>query len=211
MKQCGFCNGAGVSWYPIADGVQAACRVCHGTKLVLGVEYTTDSIFASDADALVCPVNTVGVMGAGLAKAFDQRYPGAALTYYLCCETNRLEIGAVLVAHDPKLASGRVIVFFPTKQDWRKPSRPEYIEAGLRSFANAVGEGKCLVRSVSFPQLGCGRGGLDWERHVKPLMEQYLAPLPIRVLIHQVIRNQRPNHQARSMKSQARYPIAKTS
>ena len=132
MKQCGFCNGAGVSWYPIADGVQAACRVCHGTKLVLGVEYTTDSIFASDADALVCPVNTVGVMGAGLAKAFDQRYPGAALTYYLCCETNRLEIGAVLVAHDPKLASGRVIVFFPTKQDWRKPSRPEYIEAGLR-------------------------------------------------------------------------------
>ncbi len=40
------------------------------------------------------------------------------------------------------------------------------------------------MRSVSFPMLSAGLGGLDWEREVCPLLEQYLDPLPVPVYIH---------------------------
>jgi hypothetical protein len=40
------------------------------------------------------------------------------------------------------------------------------------------------ITSVSFPQLGCGNGGLNWEDEVRPLMEKYLKDLPIDIFIH---------------------------
>jgi O-acetyl-ADP-ribose deacetylase (regulator of RNase III) len=69
-----------------------------------------------------------------------------------------------------------------TKKHWRQPSRVEYIEAGLHKFVEHYGE--YGISSVSFPQLGCGHGGLDWESQVQPLMERYLHDLPIPVYIH---------------------------
>ena len=54
----------------------------------------TDSIFESGAEALVCPVNCVGVMGAGLAKEFKERFPEITHSYnYSCLVTKSLRIG----------------------------------------------------------------------------------------------------------------------
>jgi O-acetyl-ADP-ribose deacetylase (regulator of RNase III) len=74
------------------------------------------------------------------------------------------------------------ILNFPTKRHWRQRSRLDPIEAGLKTFVYGYDEEQLL--SVAFPHLGCGNGQLDWEREVRPLMEQYLAPLPIDVYIH---------------------------
>ena len=71
---------------------------------------------------------------------------------------------------------------FPTKRHWRQQSRPEYIEQGLRKFVDTYHV--YGITSVSFPLLGCGNGELDWETQVRPLMEQYLNPLPISVFVH---------------------------
>ena len=74
------------------------------------------------------------------------------------------------------------VLNFPTKTDWRQPSRPEYIEAGLQKFADTYHVYR--ITSISFPMLGCGNGELDWETQVQPLMEQYLEKLPVTVYVH---------------------------
>ena len=74
------------------------------------------------------------------------------------------------------------ILNFPTKEHWRYPSRPEYIEAGLKKFRESCAE--MDIASIAFPQLGCGNGELDFDTQVRPLMEKYLDNLWIPVLIH---------------------------
>lgn len=39
------------------------------------------------------------------------------------------------------------------------------------------------IREISFPRLGCGNGGLDWNE-VRPVMERHLSNLSINVYIH---------------------------
>ncbi len=148
------------------------------------IEYTTAPILESDADALVVPVNTVGVMGAGLAKAFARRWPELAREYTIKCVRGYLGIGTLFFWVIPA-AKGppRYVVCLPTKQNWRDPSRLEYVETGVRLFAELYDAFD--IASASFPQLGCGLGGLAWNQ-VKPRMEHHLAGLPIPVRVHRV-------------------------
>ena len=74
------------------------------------------------------------------------------------------------------------VLNFPTKKHWRYPSKAEYVSLGLDKFL-AVYE-RLGITSISFPMLGTGNGGLDWESVVRPLMEQKLGLLPIPVYIH---------------------------
>ncbi len=148
------------------------------------IEYTTAPILESDADALIVPVNTVGVMGAGLAKVFARQWPELAREYTIKCVQGYLGVGTLFFWAIPA-AKGppRYVVCVPTKRNWRDPSRIEYVETGLRLFAELYDAFE--IASASFPQLGCGLGGLAWNQ-VKPRMEQYLAGLPIPVRVHRV-------------------------
>ena len=142
------------------------------------ITYVVCDLFASPAQTLVNTVNTVGVMGKGIAKDFKAIYPEMFARYQELCERGQFNIGQLW----PYRTSNKLVLNFPTKKHWRSPSRPEYIEAGLRTFAAKYyiyG-----VTSISFPLLGCGNGELDWESQVRPLMEQYLGKLPIDVYIH---------------------------
>jgi O-acetyl-ADP-ribose deacetylase (regulator of RNase III) len=140
----------------------------------------TGSIFAAPREfALVNPVNTAGVMGAGLAREFKRRYPEMFREYAALCANERLAVGKLFFYRAP---DARVIVNLPTKQHWRQPSRLEFVETGLRLFATYYAAFE--ITAVAFPRLGCGLGGLNWENQVKPLMERYLDPLPIRVAVY---------------------------
>ena len=55
--------------------------------------YQVGDLLASPAQTLVNPVNTVGVMGAGLALAFAQAYPAILRPYEDACRTGALAIG----------------------------------------------------------------------------------------------------------------------
>ena len=147
------------------------------------ITYVVCDLFTSPAQTLVNTVNTVGVMGKGIAKDFKSIYPEMFTRYQELCERGQFNIGQLWPYRTPN----KLILNFPTKKHWRSPSRPEYIEAGLRNFAakyHVYG-----VTSISFPLLGCGNGELDWESQVQPLMEQFLGELPIDVYIH--LQNQR--------------------
>ena len=143
------------------------------------ITYVDFSLFDSPAKVLVNTVNTVGVMGKGIAKEFKSIYPEMFIEYQQFCESGRLNVGDLWVYKTPH----KWVLNFPTKKHWRSPSNPEYLEAGLKKFAQVYQEAR--ITSVSFPQLGCGNGELDWTE-VKPLMEEYLKGLPIEIFIHVV-------------------------
>lgn len=145
------------------------------------ITYVDYSLFDSDAHVLVNTVNTVGVMGKGIAKEFKNRYPEMFEKYKNICKAGKFKTGDLWLYKIPD--SDRRVLNFPTKRHWRGRSKVEYIESGLRKFADTY-EGKGIT-SVSFPMLGSSNGGLDWETEVKPLMEKYLKDLPIDVRIHE--------------------------
>lgn len=140
--------------------------------------YLTINLFHSPAQTLVNTVNTVGVMGKGIAAVFKKLYPEMYQEYRRLCKAGKLNIGKLYVYRTPN----KIIVNFPTKKHWRNRSKVEYIEAGLEEFVRSYTN--YGISSVSFPQLGCGNGELDWERQVQPVMERCLKDLPIPVYIH---------------------------
>jgi len=160
------------------------------------ITYTQKSILVSSAVALVNPVNTVGIMGAGLAKEFKKyHHPRMFESYAFACKTDRLRIGRLHVWHyEDWLGKNRMLINFPTKIHWKQLSRLDIIEAGLERFSQeclnyGLGSeimGNCK-HDVSFPMLGCGLGGLDWV-DVKSMMEHYLEDLPLKILIHEWVK-----------------------
>lgn len=142
------------------------------------ITYVDFSLFDSPCKVLVNTVNTVGVMGKGIAKEFKGIYPKMFTEYQSLCERGLIDIGNLWIYP----TSNKWVLNFPTKKHWRSPSKPEYLEAGLQKFARIYQDAR--IASVSFPMLGCGNGELDWESQVKPRMEHYLRPLPIEIFIH---------------------------
>ncbi len=142
------------------------------------ITYVDFSLFESPAKVLVNTVNTVGVMGKGIAKNFKGIYPEMFSRYQQLCERGTLGIGDLWLYKTPQ----KWVLNFPTKRHWKNPSKTEYIEQGLEKFVQIYWEAR--VTSISFPQLGCGNGELDWASQVKPLMERYLKSLPIEIFVH---------------------------
>ncbi len=140
--------------------------------------YHRTSLLTSNAQTLVNTVNTVGVMGKGLAAAFKQRDPKMFEQYQSLCRSGQFEIGKLWLWK----GSDQWVLNFPTKQHWRNPSKLEYIEVGLAKFVKEFDARG--IREIAFPRLGCGNGGLSWENEVQPLMDRFLKKLPIKVYIH---------------------------
>ena len=126
------------------------------------------TIFDSSAQTLVNTINCVGVMGKGLALEFKNRYPAMFDKYKSFCDKGVFKPGVLWIY---KAEDGKWILNFPTKIDWKNPSKIEYIEEGLKKFVEIWSEKG--ITSVAFPLLGCSNGGLNPDE-VIPIMEKYL-------------------------------------
>lgn len=138
------------------------------------IEYVRGDIFTADAEALVNPVGTDGVMAKGLSAQFKRAYPANYTTYHAACGEGDVVVGRMLVVETER-ESPRYIVNFPTKSDTRSASRLEYIEAGLQDLVHIVRTHE--IRSIAIPGLGAGLGGLSWHE-VRPRIESALAAIP---------------------------------
>lgn len=153
------------------------------------ITYVAGNLFTSPAQVLVNTVNTQGVMGKGIALQFKQTFPSMFKEYQNLCERNKIDIGILWIYKTPH----KWVLNFPTKKNWRNPSRVEFIETGLKKFAERFNE--LGIYSIAFPALGCGNGELDWENTVKPLMEKYLNKIPADVFVHPPLNiNDLPEH-----------------
>ena len=136
------------------------------------IRFTTGDLFASGCQALVNPVNCVGVMGRGLALQFRHRFPANYEAYRHACARREVQPGRCFVS-DAGAGSARFVVNFPTKRHWRDRSRIEDVAAGLDDLAGILR--RRVIGSVAIPPLGCGLGGLPWPA-VRSLIVDRLAP-----------------------------------
>lgn len=131
-------------------------------------------LLKADDDALVNTVNTVGVMGKGIALQFRRAYPEMYEAYVRACKAGDIQIGQMHVWSTGALTGPRYIVNFPTKKHWRAPSRISYIDDGLTDLVQVIREHR--IRSIAIPPLGAGNGGLQWAE-VRPRIETALSEL----------------------------------
>ena len=119
------------------------------------------NLLEDDAQALVNTVNTVGVMGKGIALQFREAFPDNYKIYRNACKRNELTIGRMLITQEFTLHGCKIIINFPTKTTWRKPSEYSYIQEGLTALrTEIISRG---IQSIAIPPLGSHNGGLDWS------------------------------------------------
>jgi len=165
------------------------------------IKYIKGNILESSAHALVNTVNTVGVMGKGIALQFKKAFPNNYKAYREVCKKKEIEIGKLFVYTDSNILSGKkTIINFPTKTDWRKPSEYEYIEKGLDNLLNIISQYN--IKSIAIPPLGAGNGGLEWEK-VKRIIENKLKNVDIDIYIYE------PTNQIREHLKKERVKLTK--
>jgi O-acetyl-ADP-ribose deacetylase (regulator of RNase III) len=147
------------------------------------IRYIKGNLMESDAEAFVNTINTVGVMGKGIALQFKNQFPINYKLYVAACKLKEVNVGKMFVTEETLLLGGKkTIINFPTKKDWRKPSEYSFIESGLLDLVNVIQERK--IKSIAIPPLGAGNGGLDWNR-VKTLIEHYLTNVDCEIQIYE--------------------------
>lgn len=137
-------------------------------------------LFRCGTQTIACPINVVGTMGAGLAKTFRDRVPGLLKFYRRCYAPHTAplheRVRRLAVFSD---GGNRQVLLFPTKGDWRDPSELSVVADNLRTLSEQTT--LLGIRTLGLPRLGCGLGGLDWNRGVRPLIYQYFQAHPIDV------------------------------
>ncbi|MDD2833218.1 MAG: macro domain-containing protein [Methylotenera sp.] len=144
------------------------------------ITFTHGNLLEAPAEALVNTVNTVGVMGKGIALMFKERFALNYQEYVKACKAGWVQTGKVFVTETHELSGPRWIVNFPTKQHWRADSRMEWVVDGLYDLRRFILEKQ--IKSIAIPPLGAGNGGLDWLL-VREKIEQILSDLPTEILV----------------------------
>lgn len=144
----------------------------------MAVQAKVGNLFESNAQTWVNTVNTVGVMGKGVALEFKKRFPDMFTDYVRRCNEHSVRLGEPYLF---KNQQGPWVLNFPTKQHWRDVSRLDAIIRGLEYLEKHYQEWG--IRSLAVPPLGCGLGQLDWAV-VGPTLFQHLNRLPIPVELY---------------------------
>ncbi len=132
------------------------------------------NLLDADVDALVNTVNTVGVMGKGIALQFRRAYPDMFKNYASAVRAADVQIGRMHVWATGQMSGPRYVINFPTKKHWRGASTMAFVESGLADLVRVIKE--LDITSIAVPPLGCGNGGLEWSQ-VEPVIRHALAEL----------------------------------
>lgn len=147
------------------------------------IRYTQGNLLEADAEAIVNTVNTVGVMGKGIALMFKDAFPENFKRYAAACKAGEVEVGHVFVTERQELIGPKWIINFPTKKHWRHPSKMDWIVDGLKDLHRFILEKG--IKTIAIPPLGSGHGGLKWEM-VREVIQSSLSDLEdVDILIYE--------------------------
>ena len=176
-------------------------------KIAENLSLVEGDMFFSRMQTLTISVNTVSVMGKGLASRTKYQFPDVYVAYQDLCRNKILKMGKphlykreisldYLLADEPEKLSnanlGTWFLLFPTKYNWREPADIKGIEGGLKWLVNNYK--KEGIKTLSMPALGCGLGWLDWGM-VGPLLCNYLQELDIQVNLYLPVEKKIPDDQ----------------
>jgi O-acetyl-ADP-ribose deacetylase (regulator of RNase III) len=146
------------------------------------IEFVHGDLLKAEVDALVNTVNTVGIMGKGIALQFKQAFPKNFKEYERACKRKDVKLGKMFVVKMNDMFQPRYIINFPTKNHWKGKAKIEDIQEGLFDLARVIK--KEGIHSIAVPPLGCGNGGLDWN-DVQSLIETRLKSIPdVKILVY---------------------------
>lgn len=148
------------------------------------MKFLSGNLFESNAEALVNTVNTVGVMGKGVALQFKERFPANYMRYASACKKEEVKIGKMFITPTDSMMNPKWIINFPTKKHWMHKSSYGFIEAGLDDLVIQIE--KLNIQSIAIPPLGAGQGGLNWEK-VKELIQEKLGHLNIEISVFEPV------------------------
>lgn len=146
------------------------------------ITFTTGDILSADTEAIVNTVNTVGIMGKGLALQFKRRYKSNYLEYKRACDLGQVQLGKMFVTRSPELSGPSWLINFPTKGHWKANSRLSDIDSGLDDLVRVIEE--LDIKSIAIPPLGAGNGGLSWPT-VRERIHARLADIETRVVVYE--------------------------
>ncbi|MCF6314419.1 MAG: macro domain-containing protein [Verrucomicrobiales bacterium] len=147
------------------------------------IEFTQGNLLEAPVEALVNTVNTVGVMGKGIALMFKERFPENYQTYAAACKEQQVEVGRMHITAGVELDGPRWIINFPTKQHWRSPTQLKWVQDGLQDLRAFIL--KENIKSIALPPLGCGNGGLGWDMVKQEILTALEGLSETRILIYE--------------------------
>lgn len=139
------------------------------------IEVTEGNLLRCKTEALVNTVNCVGFMGKGIALQFKKAFPDNFLAYERACRAHQVQPGQMFVFETGSMYNPKYIINFPTKRHWRGKSRMSDIEQGLKALIEVVKQRE--IKSIAVPPLGCGLGGLSWNK-VRGMIEEAFLSVP---------------------------------
>lgn len=206
-----FIHSVYVASYSVADQVRAIIsprdlpvipepkmffKPAKQVRITSNLVLAEGDMFFSNMQTLTVSVNTVGIMGKGLASRAKYQFPDVYVLYQDACRKKWLKMGKPylykreasfddeLIDEPGTLTTPNAVkwfLLFATKRHWRENSDLNGIDEGLRWVVmNHQTEG---ITSIALPALGCGLGKLDWK-DVGPVMCRHLAKLGIPVAIY---------------------------
>jgi O-acetyl-ADP-ribose deacetylase (regulator of RNase III) len=116
-------------------------------------------LFTTEAPAIGHGVNVKGVMGAGIARQFADRYPAMKLAYVRLCQNYLLLPGEVFAWYSDQ--EERMIFNLTTQEQPGKDARLLWLIASVSKALMLCEETD--METLALPQIGCGIGGLKWD------------------------------------------------
>lgn len=142
------------------------------------IKVLVGDLFESECQTLVNTVNTVGIMGTGIALEFKKRFPEMYEDYVKRCAEGKVKLGEPYLY---KRLTPPWILNFPTKEHWRSVSKLSDIVRGLKYLEQHYKEWG--ITSIALPPLGCGHGQLEWNI-VGPTLYRYIKRFDIPVELY---------------------------
>ncbi|AWN04556.1 phosphatase [Rhodococcus phage Grayson] len=126
-------------------------------------------VFESGAPVIAHGCNTVGVMGAGIAKEMRNRYPLMHMRYQQMCDDQIFLPGHMylytVVGKDLYIAN------LATQKYPGRNAKLEYIEESMAKLIQYCE--KHNISPIAMPRIGAGIGGLDWKDVVVMLGQKF--------------------------------------
>lgn len=115
-------------------------------------------LFEMNVDAIGHGVNVRGLMGAGIAKPFGEKYPLMKEEYVLMCKANDFHPGDVFKYY---VGDGKWIYNLASQKEPGADARIPWLSQSAHTMM--VHAHRYGVKEIALPAIGCGIGGLDYH------------------------------------------------
>lgn len=144
------------------------------------IEYINKNVTTPERGIIAHGCNCQGVMGSGVALAVKNKWPRAFERYVAVCGMSATKSNLLGLAHIVNVGDELYVSNMFTQEkygrDGKRYADPQAIEEALQdTFAFARSTGNL---PIYMPRVGCGLGGLKWERDVEPVVKKLAESFP---------------------------------